>query len=188
MTDAQWLLSAEWVENSAAFHRAILHMSTTNLFPQSGYNILLDDAGVITFTACARVDDDGSDNRAGDKYWQPETSLKHDGKYLDAETVPYVVLPPDIIMAVGPKVLGCRAIVHDPRTGKTIVAVVGDVGPHLIHKRLGEISMAACRGLGIPPSPINGGEDDSIIEYTIFPGVPAVVNGITYELQSSHLK
>jgi hypothetical protein len=173
-----WNFERGFIQNSAEFHRARcaprLTMSpTTNLFPQSGYEILLHDDGRVTYTAPAMVDDDGSDNRAKDPCWQRETSLMHNGEYLDAETVSYGALPPDIIKAVPGVVLGCRGTAYDPRTGRTVELVAGDVAPHLIHKRLGEISMAACRELGISPSPINGGEDDAIIQYTWWPGVAA---------------
>ena len=173
-----WSLERGFIQNSADFHRARLGlpprlMSTTNLFPQSGYEILLHDDGRVTYTAPARVDDDGSDNRAGDPDWQRGTSLRHNGAFLDAETISYGALPPDIIKAVPGVVLGCRGTAYDPRTGKTVELVAGDVAPHLVHKRLGEISMAACCALGISPSPINGGEDDAVVQYTWWPGVPA---------------
>lgn len=68
------------------------------------------------------------------------------------------------------------------RNGKTCSAVVGDIGPH---RKLGEISIACAAALGIDPSPTRGGEERHVVEYVIEPGVPAVVNGITYRLQSS---
>lgn len=57
--------------------------------------------------------------------------------------------------------------------------MVGDVGPR---RKVGEISIAAARAVGMPSSPRSGGEDDKIVEYEIFPGRVATINGVTYPL------
>lgn len=101
--------------------------------------------------------------------------------YVDSETVPYVAIPPIIRRGVKGIVLGCRAKLTNLENGKTVEAVVADVGPAA---KIGELSIAAARALGIPPSPRNGGVDRKIIHYELFPGVSAVVNGVTYPLQS----
>ena len=113
------------------------------------------------------------------------TAYKHRGKadsdpaaWVDSETVPYVVVPPKNRKGVPGIVLGCKALVA--LNGKVVQAVVADIGPR--HK-LGEASIAAARALGIPSSPRHGGRSYRDVFYQIWPGVPAVVNGVTYELQ-----
>lgn len=151
--------------------------------------ITLNDDGTITVTAKAAIDDDGSNNASRDPDWQQDTSLHFParpnpaGKPIDADKVPYAVAPPVILYAVTPMVLGCRVHLRNRRNGRECEAVCADVGPHT---KIGEISMEAARRLGIPPSPTTGGEDSHVVEYTFFPGAPAVVDGRTYELQHSH--
>jgi len=109
-------------------------------------------------------------------------------KYVDSATVPFVVVPPMIIKGVAGVVMGCRAVVTNTKNGKSVEAVVADAGPS---NKLGEISMACAKAIGVPAGegtthPANsGGVDAHIIQYRLFPGVPAVVNGVTYPLQHS---
>jgi hypothetical protein len=107
-------------------------------------------------------------------------------KYVDSATVPFVVVPPLIIKAVAGIVMGCRAIVSNTKNGKSVDAVVADGGPS---NHLGEISVACAKAIGVPTGtthPANGGGAASPdIRYQIFPGVVAVVNGVTYPLQPS---
>jgi len=101
-------------------------------------------------------------------------------KYVDAATVPYVVVPPAIRNGVKGVVMGCLAHVTNTKNGKHTAAVVADIGPR---KKLGEISCACAMAIGVNPSPTSGGIDEHVIEYVIFPGVPAIVNGTQYHLQ-----
>jgi len=107
-------------------------------------------------------------------------------KYVDSATVPFIVVPPMIIKGVAGIVIGCRAIVTNAKNGQSVEAVVADGGPS---NHLGEISVACARAIGIPTGtthPANGGGASSPdIHYRLFPGVAAVVNGVTYPLQSS---
>jgi Fungal chitosanase of glycosyl hydrolase group 75 len=107
-------------------------------------------------------------------------------KYVDSATVPFIVVPPMIVQGVAGIVMGCRAIVTNRRTGQDTEAVVADGGPK---NHLGEISLACARAIGVPigggAHPANGGGADSGIDYQLFPGVAAVVNGVTYPLQPS---
>lgn len=136
--------------------------------------------GRVTFTAKAAVDEDGAPgNPMHDPCWQPGTSLRHpDGSPLDALKEKYVVVPPAVRLGVRGVVLGCRAMVE--YRGRVSEAVVGDVGPS---RKLGEISVALARELGIPDSPTRGGVADHAVHYTLWPGTPAVVDGIVYRLQ-----
>lgn len=105
---------------------------------------------------------------------------EHDPKrYVDSETVPFVVVSPVIRRAAKGVVLGCKAIITNTKTGQSVHAVVADIGPK---PKIGELSMAAAIALGINPSPRDGGTEEKIIRYEIFPGTPAVVNGVTYNL------
>ncbi len=110
--------------------------------------------------------------------WTGEKDLQK--RYVDAATVPYVVVSPTIRNKSKDVVLGCKAIIRNTKTGQSVEAVVADIGPR--HK-IGELSIAAATNIGINPNPRMGGTDDKIIEYLLFPGTPAVVNGITYDLK-----
>ena len=101
-------------------------------------------------------------------------------KYVDAETVPFIVVPPQIIRSVEGIVLGCKARITDTRTGRTVDCVVADSGPS---RKDGEASIAAARALGVPSSPRSGGIDAPVFLYELWPDVPAVVAGVTYGLQ-----
>lgn len=89
---------------------------------------------------------------------------------LDSERVPFIVVPHQLIKAVAPIVLGCKAMVIDSNTGKSVSAVVGDVGPG---NHLGEGSMAAARALGLSDNPITGGSSAKHFKFLCWPGVPA---------------
>jgi len=136
--------------------------------------------GRITFTADASIDVDGSGDSHGDPYYQPDTSLHRDGEPLNSDVERYIVVPPSVVKFVVPVVLGCLAKVT--YRGKTVDAVVGDIGPS---RRSGEISYSLARALNINPNPINGGVDEIEVTYEIFPGVAALVDGVQYQLQPS---
>lgn len=137
------------------------------------------DGKVVTYVAKAAIDGDGTGASHGDPDFQPRTSLKPD---LNSDTDPYIVVPPAIIEGVPGVVLGCQAKVLNRVTRLSTNAVVGDVGPHA---KLGEISIACAKAIGVNPSPTTGGENSHVIEYHIYPGLPAVVNGKQYSLQPS---
>ncbi|WP_179235822.1 glycoside hydrolase family 75 protein [Streptomyces sp. CS113] len=115
------------------------------------------------------------DGRPGDKcnartdpHFSPATAFtESDGRPLDAERLPYVVVP-------GPSdtwdhreddVRGgsLAALVHGDRVR---YAVVGDVGPSDL---IGEASYAAARALDIPADPAGGGVA-SDVTYIVFKG------------------
>ena len=100
--------------------------------------------------------------------------------YVDAASVPYIVLPSHWRrLAVG-VVLGCKATVEDIKTGKVLETGVLDLGPK---GKLGEASIACAKFFDVPSSPKHGGTNEERFIYTFFPGVPAVINGVTYQLQ-----
>jgi hypothetical protein len=102
-------------------------------------------------------------------------------RYVDSETVPYVVVPPVIIQKTKGVVRGCFARVT--YKGQSVDCMVGDVGPR---KKIGEISMAAARAVGMNPSPRSGGEERKIVQYEVFPGRQATINGVAYPLMRSN--
>ena len=140
-------------------------------------------SGLVTFIGDVDIDCDGSGgNPDHDPYFQPDTSYHFQGKALNAYTTNFIVVPPQVVSGVVPVVLGCRAKVRDLRTNKRADALVGDVGPRA---KVGEISVALARELGIPSSPVSGGEEEFCFSYELFPGQPAYVHGVNYPLQAS---
>jgi len=131
----------------------------------------------VHFRSKAAIDSDGTGPHHGDKTAQDETSYKPD---LNADEDRYIVVPPAIRNGVKGIVMGCMAHVTNTLSGKHTAAVVGDIGPH---RKLGEISCACASAIGLDPSPVHGGVDDHVIEYIIYPGLAAVVNGKVYKLQ-----
>lgn len=136
----------------------------------------MDDLSVH-YRAKAAIDSDGVGPHHGDYTAQDQTTYKPD---LNADVDKYVVVPPAIRDGVKGVVMGCLANVTNTKNGKHTAAVVGDIGPR---KKLGEISCACASALGLDPSPVHGGVDAHVIEYVLFPGIPAVVDGKTYKLQ-----
>ena len=114
-------------------------------------------------------------------YRWPKLARIDPNAYVDAASVPYIVLPSHWRkLAIG-VVLGCKATVQDTKTGKILKAAgVLDFGPRA---KLGEVSIACAQFFGIPSSPKNGGTDEKRFIYTFFPGVPAVIKSVTYQLQ-----
>lgn len=146
---------------------------------REGYtsDVILDNDGSVFFVGDMDIDVDGSPNWQQDKYGQAETTLHHSGKPINSDVVPGIVLPPEIIKAVGPIVLGCKAAVR--YRDRLCDAVVFDVGPHF---KLGEGSPALARCLHINPDPNVGGVDEPKVLYRFWPGVPAIIDGVEYEL------
>ncbi len=103
-------------------------------------------------------------------------------RWIDSEAVPHVTLPPQVIQMVDPVFLGCRCMLMNLKNGMECEAVLADIGPK---NKIGEISIAAAKALGLNSDPKKGGTSDKIIEYHIFPSVPATVNGETFKLQGS---
>jgi hypothetical protein len=96
--------------------------------------------------------------------------------YVDAESVPYIVVPPLIVQKTVGVVRGCTARVSLGR--RSVDCVVADLGPS---RKTGELSIAAARALGIPESPRHGGREQRDVLYELWPG--EAVPG--YELQPS---
>jgi hypothetical protein len=119
----------------------------------------------VYFKAGMTIDADGSPRaRQIDPTGQTQTSLRYpDGRSVNAETVPYFVLPGGKYKHLGINLGDIAAVRYN---GKVAFAVFADVGPR--HK-LGEGSIALAQELGIPASPRTGGVRGGV-EYLVFPG------------------
>lgn len=113
-------------------------------------------------------------------YHYPGKALTDPDCYIDAQGVPFVVISSLLLSALSGVFLGCLARLT--YKGVSIWAVVGDVGPRY---KIGEISIAAAKLLGIPSSARTGGVDEMAIGYEFWPNVPAVVNDKTFTLMHS---
>lgn len=100
-------------------------------------------------------------------------------RYLDSETVPFIVVENYIRNRARGVVLGCKARVTNTLTGQAVDCVVGDMGPLI---KLGELSIAAANAVGLKGDPRTGGVDKPILKYELWPDIPAFVNGVTYKL------
>ena len=145
-------------------------------WPGKGWGIALDRRGIPFIQG-------PQDPAPG--YFVSTTAYKNPGfrhgdprRELDSETVPFIVVPSQLIKAVATVVLGCKAIIIDTASGKSIGAMVGDVGPR---NHLGEASIAAAMALGVPHNPKRGGSRQKRFQYMLWPGMPA--SG--FRLQSS---
>ncbi len=101
-------------------------------------------------------------------YRHPGKSANDPAAYVDAETVPYIVVPSLIIQSVPGVVRGCKARVT--LGNKSVDCVVADKGPR---NKIGELSIAAARAIGVPSSPRTGGTEKPEILYELWPGIAA---------------
>jgi hypothetical protein len=85
-------------------------------------------------------------------------------RYVDAEHIPYIVLPSGLGAGAG---LGDYAVVINRKTGDQSYAICGDIGPR---RKIGEASIAAAKAVGVPSSPRVGGVSAKIIFYLVFAG------------------
>lgn len=110
-------------------------------------------------------------------YYVSTTALKIPGykhgdtrREVDSEKVPFIVVPRQLVPAVRPVVLGCKARVTDTKTGAYVDGVVADIGPRT---HLGEASIAAAKALGVSSDPKKGGSSQKRFLYELWPGVAA---------------
>ncbi|MGW0911600.1 glycoside hydrolase family 75 protein [Streptomyces sp. NPDC002784] len=105
-------------------------------------------------------------NGRTDPWFSDATAFtQSDGRYLDAERLPYVVVPtPSRIWDYRDHGIRGGSVVALVHRDRVRYAVVGDVGPRDI---IGEASYAAAEALGIPADP-HGGGTDSEVTYILF--------------------
>lgn len=86
-------------------------------------------------------------------------------RYVDSSTIPYVVLPPDVMKMLKAK-MGDFAVVIKSETRGLSHAIVADQGPK---GEIGEGSIALAKALGILSNPRSGGTSNGVL-YLVFPG------------------
>ncbi len=111
------------------------------------------------------------------KEW-PEES-----RWLDGLKIPFIVVEGFIRRRARGVVLGCRTRVT--YLGLSVDCMVGDIGP--LYK-IGEGSPRLACDLGIDPNPRFGGTDSDDIEFELWPGEIAVLNGERFDLKSMNLE
>lgn len=125
---------------------------------------------VVFWKADMDIDCDGQSgprcNPTTDPWFQSSTAFQQsDGRYLNAETLPFIVVPaPSRIWdfrAHGVRGGSVAAVVHK---GRIQYAVVGDIGPQ---DTIGEASYATAKGLGIRADPHAGGAASGVM-YILF--------------------
>lgn len=86
-------------------------------------------------------------------------------RYVDSSTIPYVVLPPDVMKTLKAR-MGDFAVVVNSNNHKLSHVIVADQGPK---GQIGEGSIALADALGIPSNPRHGGIANGVL-YLVFPG------------------
>jgi Fungal chitosanase of glycosyl hydrolase group 75 len=127
--------------------------------------------GVVTDDAGTPVIQGPSDPAPG--FFVSPTSLHDVSKaladprgYVDSETIPFIVLPSDMLGKTGEPKLGDLAAVLNKANGKFAYAIVANSGPR---RRFGEGSIALAIRLGLPSDPRRSGAASGITMVT-FPG------------------
>jgi len=95
--------------------------------------------------------------------FDPSKELRDPDRYVDAERIPYIVLPMNHATDAR---LGDLGMIVNLRNGKSVGAIFADVGGK---SHVGEASIAAAEALGIPSDAKSGGAPGDIF-YLVFPG------------------
>ncbi|WP_369217998.1 glycoside hydrolase family 75 protein, partial [Streptomyces flavofungini] len=128
--------------------------------------------GAVHFEADMDIDCDGRPTRACNRGTDPSFTAataftQSDGRYLNAERLPYVVVPGrgDRWNHAAHGITGgtVAAVIYQ---GRVQYAVVGDTGPT---DMIGEASYATAKALGVPPDPRVGGTASGVT-YILFTG------------------
>jgi hypothetical protein len=106
-------------------------MNSTSIGKIEGCDIRLEQSATgqehAWWTAKAAIDCDGGSNPHHDPCWQADTTLHHDGHAINADVVPFIVVPPLIIQRTRGVVMGCKA--RASYRGRSVDCVVADIGP-----------------------------------------------------------
>jgi hypothetical protein len=92
----------------------------------------------------------------------PKLPIWDPNRYVNSETVPYIVAPRGLTTPSGRRLLGLKCKCE--YQGKEQEGIVADIGPA---KKIGEISIAMADALGINSNARNGGVFSGV-KYTIF--------------------
>ncbi|QKW30966.1 glycoside hydrolase family 75 protein [Streptomyces seoulensis] len=126
--------------------------------------------GAVFWKADMDIDCDGRPTRRCNRRTDPHFSAsaayqQSDGRRLNAERLPYIVLPaPSRVWDHRDHAVGGGSVAAVVYRGRVEYAVVGDIGPRDL---LGEASYAAARRLGIPADPRGGGARSGVT-YIVF--------------------
>ncbi len=161
--------------------------STENAIYRYWANIIQDGDRILNGKPSYFWFGDADNDVDGSPYWnedpdgQTQTSLQLNGKAVNGDRFPFIVVPPQVINCTPEIVLGCVGLME--YQDKSVACVVADSGPR---SKIGEASPAALRALGLPaPHNGNGGLDKQEILYRIWPGVAAKIDGVQFTLQRS---
>lgn len=116
---------------------------------------------------------------SGTAYEWPTFPKNNPRRFVDSETVPFIVVENYIRKRAQGTVLGCTARVTNIENRKSVDCVVADFGPLT---KLGELSIAAAKAVGLDSNARHGGTDKPILKYELWPGSPGIVNNVTYKL------
>ncbi len=135
-------------------------------------------AGAVYWTSDLDVDCDGISSSVCSKqtdgsYQSQTAATDSSGRYLNAATLPYVVLPlPSSRFDYKDAGLALGSVVAVIYQGKVSYGIVGDLGPTNV---IGEASYAMAKSLGMDPSPSHGGAESGVT-YVAFTGTSARVS------------
>ncbi|MEU7059191.1 glycoside hydrolase family 75 protein [Streptomyces sp. NPDC046197] len=127
-------------------------------------------SGAVFWKADMDIDCDGRPtarcNRRTDPHFSPAAAYQQsDGRRLNAERLPYIVLPaPSRIWNYFTHGVGGGSVAAVVYRNRVQYAVVGDTGPRDV---IGEASYATARRLGIPADPRRGGVGHGVT-YIVF--------------------
>ncbi len=110
-------------------------------------------------------------------YWREGFEKIDRRRWVDAEAVPYMVLPGSIRQLCKGVVLGCKARITRTTDGKFVDGVYADSSG----SNIGECSVFAAKVFGEQWSASNG-DERRIYSYEFFPDEPALVNGEQFRL------
>lgn len=118
----------------------------------------------VQFQADMDVDTDGGSSATSrsDRHYQSQTSMRLGGRSLDADQLPFVVLPPALARATGAK-LG--DLVEVEQGGRKMYAIYGDNGPS---RKIGEASIYVARAFDPKAGPNRAAA--GTFTYTVLPG------------------
>jgi hypothetical protein len=123
-----------------------------------------------------------------DGYCVSMTSYQRDGyaltdrrRYLDASTIPYLVIPAVARMRCRGVLLGCRGRIMDIHSMRFIEGICGDFSGY----NIGEASVAAAKFFN-PSLSARNGDDRKQYLYEFFPDQPFKFNGETFPLIPIH--
>jgi hypothetical protein len=139
------------------------------------------EGAYLCFISDLDICNDGSGPDYDDPHHQAQTAYYNDGKFLNADIDKYIVIPPQIRKGVIPAVMGCQGRMTNLGTGQWSAAVTGEIGPD---DKTGEAAYCLAKELQ-PKITHNSGDSRLIYLYELWPGLPAVVDGKLYKLESA---